>query len=48
MASLRLTRIVAEIVAIPGPVVTPKGAGMRVQSLPRCKKLLAVIAYQFR
>jgi len=36
--------ILAEIVAIPGPLVTPKAAELRAQSLPRCKRPLASIA----
>jgi hypothetical protein len=40
-----LTGIVGEIVAIPGPLVTPKAAELRAQSLPRCKTPLASIAW---
>jgi hypothetical protein len=42
-----LGRILAEIVTIPAPLVTPKAAGLRAQSLPRCKRLWAVIAYHY-
>jgi hypothetical protein len=38
MASFSLTRIITKIVAIPGPLVTPKAAGKPAQSLPRCKR----------
>jgi hypothetical protein len=42
-----LVRILAKIVAIPGPLVTPKAACVQAQSLPRCKRLMAVIAYHY-
>jgi hypothetical protein len=41
MVSVSLDRILAEIVAIPAPLVTPKAAGLRAQSLPRRERLRA-------
>jgi hypothetical protein len=38
IVSLSPTGIVGEIVAIPDPLVTPKAAEPRAQSLPRCKR----------
>ena len=46
MASLPLTGIVAEIVAIPGPLVTPKAAGVRAIAAA-LQKDAALITYQY-